>query len=185
MTSTAVVAMDEDTKPADAQPSSSAITVQLKETEEQNQPLATPKSWSLFSSSTWFSSTSPVEETSDTSIPSTAPTEKPGESSLLSPALSGPTEEEEGLNSLKNSILLLSDEDRNKVFQAAESDDPEAIENARKTIDAAKASPAPSSAPAESLIQQNEWLIARLWNKLWGTKPAVTPEVQMLVEEQK
>ncbi|MDZ4322468.1 MAG: hypothetical protein U1A05_00030, partial [Alphaproteobacteria bacterium] len=131
MSSTAVVAMNPE---EEARPNTAAgLTVQLQGTEEQNPPLAT-SGWSLFSLSTWFSSTSPVKEVSHTSIPSAAPAGVSGESLPTTAILSGQAKEKEGLDSFIAKSMTLDPEQLKKIWEAAEANDLEAIEIARKTI---------------------------------------------------
>jgi hypothetical protein len=161
MTSTAVIAMaeGEEAKPG----ASTASTVQLKETEKQNPPLAaSKKGWSFFGLFTWEQSDSSIKEASHISTPSTVLTaEFPKEDPI-------PTEED-----LMRVSMSLTPDQLQQVLQAESSNNPETLRNAEGILNSSSALTVPSSAPVEPLSTEQESALRRLWNRFFG-KAAVS-----------
>lgn len=203
MTSTAVIAMEEDRstelpsavgvqlKEAEEQgPSSStAIAVQLNDEEQgpsSSTVTAAPTSGGILSAlnpfNYWpFTSTStpsaipPVEEIQGgaNNIPSASPAEGPGESSASTPSVTTPEDNEKGLADFLATSMVLNADDVlfQQVLDTAASDGPDALENAKRILNAVPTSTGSSSAPTDPLITEKEGFLTRWWN-YWRAKPA-------------
>jgi hypothetical protein len=157
MTSTAVVAMAEDTKSDELTPGS---TVQRKGTDKQILSTPPKKSWSFFGLFSWGEPDSSTPEASPASMPSAAPVPH----SENSP----PTTED-----LMRASMSLTHDQLKQVIQAGKSDDPETHRNAEEIINSALKQTVPSSAPVESLpAEQKRTFWGMLLNMFWTTESA-------------
>ncbi|MBX9786435.1 MAG: hypothetical protein K2Y08_03750, partial [Alphaproteobacteria bacterium] len=149
MTSTAVIAMGDEEKPA-----TTASALQLKKIEEQIPSTPPKKAWSFFGIFTWGGSDSSTIEASPASMPSSAPAiEHLRENS-------GPTEEE----FLQASMSLTRDQLQELIKD-------EIIPNPTPALTV------PSSDPVESLSTEQVGALRRLWNRFWGTGSATETKV--------
>jgi hypothetical protein len=162
MTSTAVVAMAEDTKSDEHTPGS---TIQIKEIEPRTPSASPKKSFSIFNPSTWFSSRSSVEEEKKDGA-NTPPNIIPAALLIEAPI---PTPEE-----LISRSVHLDRAQLEEVLNAARSENPDALNDAKEILISNPVPTVPSSAPVETLTAEDEGWIRSLWNRLWGAGSTMT-----------
>lgn len=209
MSSTAVVAMNEEVDRSAELTSGPAV--QLKVAEEQDQPPSSsvpavlteepaaeqtsgggvfaflnPLNYWPFTSTSTPSAISPIEETqvdSTNTIPSAAPAEE-SPTSIPSATPPGQQEEREGLTAFLATSMVLNADDPvfQQVLNAAAANGPDALEKAKQILNAAPTSTASSSAPTDPLVAEKEGFLTRWWNYL-RAKPALTTEAQPMLEE--